>query len=594
MDLSYYYTPSVTATASVITSNLSAYLPVSIYNVDKLLVDGRFDVIEGAQSNLQMDVSALEAEYVTLSNICVNVSGLSKRDSDTWHDFIGPIINTATDFGSELFEYYLRRLDPKQVFSDIFKQLMNAGQDPDVIIQDDDDELPPAVQTDFRLLSSNVFATDRTLGRVHKSWGVTLDRDFNMLSGSKLSLLDPGALTTTGSFGANYSAVMSDAAKYPIMDFSNISLDFNLGTFRQSLLTSNFAASNIVVNNLISSNVTCRKLKVTDGSTDLLGGSMPAEINQDGSASMYALNVNNNFLVRPNGDVLVNGKLVIDGRGSVICYDDAVLPATAGYQLSDLLSGNIGSDDLMDFADYQPNYSEQETTAPLNFSGCVNKDDALQIVLPEMAPSDTASVYDALSRAQSTAASVTASLGTNASLPPQPTVGRVFSLDENDLFDIDISTGKYVGETEPSKTSRTLPKAPPNVAEAETEALGMQAFSRFVGASDLTNAPLHGFGQSFMTHAGFAATDKPAFPGAYSFTPEDNMWNQSVIVAKENGPWVRLAEIAIEAVETMEQHVGILPKDEFIQVQPKPDPPNAGEDEEINLWSWPSNAAWNN
>lgn len=494
-DLSYYYTPAPTG---------SNYVPTDLYTVDQTDLDERLDLLEAATSNLNAGLVDLNARYAAWSNIIYNVSNISHDDAIKWTDFLGPVTDVVGDFGSDLLKYYLDRLNWKEVFADQLKKLLNADPDVNVEVQDDDILATPDTIVDFRTLGSNVFAFDRTVGRIQKHFGCTVDRSLNLLSTSTLNVVDPGTLTSNSVYGVAFSPMMSSNALWTVMDCSNLSLRLNKGTFSNELNTSNFFCSNVG-----TCNITTNHIKVTDGAVDLLGGSLPAEIKSDGAARFYELNVNNNFIVRANGDVLVNGMLVITGAGRVVAYDDQVLPASSGYGLDDVLSGNIGADNTLDFCNLQPIYGDAETSTPLAFTDCENKNDATRVVNdPQMSATDAETISLAVSRA--TSASTEYMLPMPPSISSQISVDSMFDLvakeydqimgdDEEDLFDIDIATGLV---TNPASTGVAhLHAPPPVVAEPATLASRMSSLNRFLQEADPTNAEIPHYDMPHYTKA---------------------------------------------------------------------------------------------
>lgn len=593
MDLSYYYTPAISA---------SNFVPTQLYLKDNSDIDERLDLLESTDVGTASQIAAINTKLAGWSNIIFNVSGLSKEDSDKWHDFIGPIITGGADILGDVFGHFLNSYKDqfKDALKDALKDLLGS-QDINIGVGEDDDILtPPDNMVSFKTLSSNLFAFDRTVGQIQKNFGCTLDRDLNLLSTSKLNIVDPGTITANTPYGTGFSTIMSSNALYPIMDFTDMSFRMKSGQ-----ITSNLALSNAACSNFFSSNVSSKYIKVSSGETDLLGASLPAEIQSDGSGKFYSLNVNNNLIIRPDGSVIVNGVTVIAPSGRPVVYDDQVLPSAAGYNLDDVLSGNIGSDDILDFCNFAPSYGDEEIRSPLSFAYMLNQEDATRIALPEHAASDASSVSFAISRAQSEASSVQAALPSYNSLPSQPSVASVFSLDlnqladledtvndldEDDAWEIDLVTGKVIN---PSTPVTTAVAPPPVVVQPASLAERMGSFDRFVGDTAV-NAPLHWVGGNTAFQSTLGFNDSPAFPIAYQFNDEDNAWPATVHATLEDEAWKNVLNIAEQHLN-MANHVGLTKSDELVVVAAQGDPPpllSFGSDAfaQTPLYSFPSNA----
>jgi hypothetical protein len=243
-------------------------------------------------------------------------------------------------------------------------------------------------------LASNCFAIDRTAGRIHKDWGVTVDRDLNLLSSANVNILDPGAVAQSDAFGVAYSGIMTNAAKFPIMNMNDISLKFHKGTFDQQLSASNFTTSNII----------CKNFRIQEIDDGVFGKSVPAEIKEDGSCSVTSLNVAQNFVVRQNGEVLINGKLVSTGGGSLLVEDTCVLPSSSKCDLESLACGNIGKHDVADFVGNTVLHGDGERSDPLAFMSLedsANRAEMLHMTHPEFEATSAESISRAMSRMSS-------------------------------------------------------------------------------------------------------------------------------------------------------------------------------------------------
>lgn len=497
------------------------------------------------------DINTINAKLAGLSN---KVGPLTEDDAYNWRDFVGPITDFVGDFGSELFKYWLDQSGVKDKLLDIVSDLANKATGTDEVAREDNDGDQivdaPDLQVDFRKLRNNVFAVDRTVAKNRKSWGLTLDRDFNMLSTATFNVLDPGAIQNSETFGVTYSPVMSDAAKWEIFNASNMTIRMNHGNFSNAVRTSNVFSSNVACSNFSASNVTLSNL-VVNSPDALLGTTGVARINNDGSMQAYRLNVNNNFVVAEDGSVSVNGVTVITSGGRVVSYDDDLLQGASRYKLNDVLSGNIGSVDVLDFSSNLPTYDERETTAPLNFDQIYDKiqrELTLKSVHSEtMASSVSGSLSSASSRAQSVSGM---------------SFDRVWSLAESDMssgaWEIDINTGTVIG-------------APPRLASVTPEPPRVDSMSSVFG--ELVNAPMHFTPPRPPTQAELWG-DTPAFGWANQFTADENAWSTEVDLANVNIDWSKVMNVIFGQNSGLETHLGLTSRDTHIAIQKLPDPTN--------------------
>jgi hypothetical protein len=95
-------------------------------------------------------------------------------------------------------------------------------------------------------------------------------------------------------------------------------------------------------------------------------------VDSTGNAEFSSLDVNGGALkIFANGSVSLNGQFVVDGPNKkLIVYDDEVVPRAHRYQVQDVLSGNIGSTDNIDFG--TATLPAAARNNPLSFSSLAN------------------------------------------------------------------------------------------------------------------------------------------------------------------------------------------------------------------------------
>lgn len=489
------------------------------------------------------DVNRIDSNLLRLQN---KMAPLSDDDVLSWRDFLDPVGDIVGDIGSEVFGHYLNQLGIKEILKNTIDDLIGAAGNAigDSNIDPSDFVTRPTVAVDFRALTSNVFAVDRTIGKLNKSYGVTIDRDLNLLTNCKLNVLDPGAIQASEAFGVVYSQIMSDAAKWEVFNGSNLSIRLNTGNFINSIRTPLVTASNVACSNVTTNTMTLSNL-VVNVPDSLLGTTGAAQINNDGSSQFYKLNINNNFIVKEDGSLSVNGNTVITSGGRLVVYEDDVLSASSRYKLKDVLSGNIGKNDIFDFSKDLPTYDERTTTAPLSMDqifDSIERQRTQKIVMPEMQNS----ISGSLSSASSRAASI-------SGLPPD----RVFSLAESDMssgcWDIDLGTG-------------VVNNAPPRLASITPESVRVDSFSDVFGG-ELVDAPMHvQMYKGPMPSQQDLWGDRPAFGVANQFMADENAFPIDIDINFNNQDWAQLFSPNIGQSSAMEQHLGLTAKDTMVSI----------------------------
>lgn len=548
-DLAFYY------------QDTSVYTPLTTHNTDVNELDERLDTLEVASSQLQSEISAQEA---LINSIISRIGDVTSDDMSKILDWVAPVIDFTGDFADELLRYWLDQVSVK----DWLKEFLTNQVIPPVGGEGEDDQniTQPDVPVDFRALSKNPFAVDRTNGMLNQDFGVTVDRDFNLLSTSTINVLDPGALTTGGPFGAAYSMIMTNAAKYEIANLSNMSLRMNTGTFDQQISTALLSASNAIIAGrqvLTSrSNAEVSTLSIIDEAEDpLLGISTTASILTDGSAKFHSLNVNDNLIVRPNGDVLLNGQLVMTGSGRHIVADEDVIPSSSRAKLSDIQAGNLGKPDIHGFDKEINQYSSTDKTDPLAFIGVDNRGEIITALHPEMSTSIAGSMSEAASRAQSICG-----------------IGdfqRIFSVSEDEMFDIDISTGQVIGATVAPPVV-TIQAPAPLIVEATAAPSRSDSFADvFV---EPVNAPLH-----MLNFNIFQKPDGPFFGVVNQFTAQDNAWSIEIEQEVQNLPWALALNDSFSKL-AMRDHIGLTNADVYVGIGTQADPTNILDDGLDDYW----------
>lgn len=559
-DLNYYFSESAS----------TLYTPLQTHIKDLNDVDERLDILE---SDNQSQISQI-------STLTTKIGPLTNDDATTWHDFIAPVITGGADIFSDLFTYWLNQQDVKKWLTDLLARQLGITPDGDTVVIEPDQILaPPEIPVNFLTLSSNCFAIDRTAGRLYKSWGLTLDRDLNLLSSGNVNIVDPGAVTVSEPFGVAYSSIMSDSAKWQIMNMNDISLKFHKGTFDQSLGASNFTASNIK----------CKSFRIQEVDDGVFGVTVPAEIREDGSCSVTSLNVaNNNFVVRENGEVLVNGKLVCTGGGSVLVEDSCILPSSSKCDIDDIASGNFGKPDVADFVGNTVLHGDGERADPLAFMSLennANRAEMLHLTHPEF----EATSAESISRAMSKMSSIK-----GATSVPQDWRETFYDDDEDDYWEIDIHTGKVVDPSDfvnnvtvPAplpKIAYPISKAPIVMPEIEDHPL-----EHYFGEAP-ENAPLHwlNFGVLFPKINQF---EDNAFAPVLEF--EDNaVWNTE---AERQNSWTKILSVLFKQTsgpEAMQQHVGLDKTDTLFSFGSAADWANVNDGTDAPVMRFDSTADW--
>jgi hypothetical protein len=565
MDGVYYFDD----TANILASQ---YTPLLTHNADVTQIDSRLDLLEASDST---QGSILAAQAVSLSNI-INKPG--NKDDFPWTDVFGPVLTGGADILGDLLQHWLGNQSFKDFLKDFLAKQIGTGV-PDVDINDDDILDMPEVPVDFRRLASNCFVVDRSATQSNvQNFGVTVDRDFNMLSGKKFNLLDPGVLMPSA-FGAAYNPmVMSAGAKFPIMDFTgnNIDLQFKTGTFKQRVTTSNFEASNMTVSDFYANKISGTDVAAytvtgvtvnasTFGSSnltiygkdDFVDGvvNKNATIKNDGTASFQALSINkNNFEVKSDGSVHINGLMVITSSGKVLVHDDEIISSGHRYKMDDVLSGNIGSTDTYAFSKDVALWDTAEVATPLNMANTANEDEMLKILMGEMSESITESLNSTLDRV--------------SSVTGVSDFKRVYSLDddEDDFWEIDLVTGKV-------KNAPALVEAP------ALELTRTDSFSDIFSAP-LVNAPLHSpEATTIKTFIGqndplsFDTYDTAAFPQTNYAFEDDAFPVTATVLDEKTDNMMKIFESYFDNRRRMTTYLGIDGGD-LINLPDLPDPPN--------------------
>lgn len=554
------------------------YTPISVHTFAVNELDERIDVLESNDS----------AQGALITGLNVTVSNLKNKpgnnDGFPWDQVYGPILDGATDVLGELLQWWLSNQSFKDFLADFLAKSVGTAPGIDVDLDDDNILDMPDVPVDFRRLACNCFAIDRSVSQSNaQNWGVTCDRDFNVLSGKRFNIIDPAVLATTSPFGAAYNTLlMTTGAKYPVMDFTSnkIDLNFKTGTFSNTLTTSNLFGSNATFSDLYSnkiggttitgstvsgtvvnsaqfagSNVTIyQKDDFVDGVTNTT-----AVIKSDGSASFRALSVNkNNFEIKSDGSVHVNGLMVITSAGKVLVHDDDVIASSHRYNLDDMLSGNIGSSDTYGFSKDVALWDTAETAAPLNMANVTNDDDMLKILCGEMRESITESVDSTISRA--------------SSVSGVSDFKRVYSLDdtEDDAWEIDLVTGKVIN-------------APPVIESPGLELVRTDSFSDIFNA-EIVNAPLHCPELNVMKSwvaandpLTFDAYDDQAFPDTNLWLDEDAYPTSVEVLDEKTSNLMKIFESYFDNRRRATTYLGI-DEGDMIDLGELPDPPNFVEE----------------
>lgn len=566
MDGAFYFDDTQSVLAS-------SYTPLSLHVNDVNQIDERLDLLEATDTS---QGALIAAHTVSLSNL---VGKPSNKDDFPWGPIFGPILDGAGDVLGSLLQHWLNNQSFKDFLRNFLASQLGTGQGVDVDVNDDSELDLPEVPVDFRRLTCNCFAVDRSVSQSNvQGFGVTVDRDFNIITGKMFNLVDPAVLMPSP-FGAAYNTmVMSSGAKYPIMDFTSnkINLNFKTGTFSNSLITSNFEASNAIFtdcysNKLEGTFVTGMNVTAQTLNTNVFGGSnvtiygkddfvdgvtnANAQIKSDGTASFQALSVNkNNFEVRSDGSVFVNGLMVISSSGKVIVYDDDVINSSHKYKLDDMLSGNIGSSDTYGFSKGVALWDTAECAAPLNMTNSANSDDMLKILMGEMRESITESIDSTISRA--------------SSVSGVSDFKRLYSLDdvEDDAWELDLVTGK-------------ITNAPPLMERPGLEVTRSDSFSDIFSAP-LVNAPLHvpelnNLKSWVATNDGlsFDLFDDPAFPDTNFWGDEDAFPITNAVLDDKTEALMKVFESYFDNRRRLTTYLGIEQGD-LIDLGNPPDPPN--------------------
>ena len=548
------------------------YTPLTIHVNDVNAIDERLDVLEASDTSQS---SLIASQTVTLSNL---VNKPVNNDDFPWTDVFGPVLTGGADILGDLLQHWLGDQSFKDFLKDFLAQQIGSGV-PDVDINDDEILDMPDVPVDFRRLASNCFAIDRSVTQSNvQNFGVTVDRDFNMLTGKKFNLLDPAVLMPSP-FGAAYNpSVMSAGAKFPIMDFSNnvIDLRFKTGTFTQYLTASNFEASNVSFSDCFTNKFSATDAYATSltgatvnstnfntsniaifGRDDFVEGviNQNATIKSDGTAAFNALSINkNNFEVKSDGSLHVNGLMVISSAGKVIVYDDDVIASSHRYKMGDMLSGNIGATDAYAFSKDVALWDTAEVAAPLNMANVSNDDEILKILMGEMSESISESLQDTIDRV--------------SSVTGVSDFKRVYSLDdtEDDSWEIDIVTGK-------------VKSAPPIVQSPALELIRTDSFSDIFSAP-LVNAQLHSPEADVIRNFiaandpnSFDVYDAPAFPQTNFAFEDDAFPVASTVLDEKTDALMSIFENYFDNRKRLTTYLGIAQGD-LIELPDMPDPPN--------------------
>jgi hypothetical protein len=561
-DLNYYFGVGMDST--------SLYTPLQTHVKDLNDVDERLDILESENQSQITKISQLETR----------IGPLTDDDAKTWHDFIAPVITGGADVLSDLFTYWLNQQDVKKWLTDLLARQLGIPPDGDTVVIEPDQILAaPEIPVNFLTLSSNCFAVDRTTGQIHKDWGVTVDRDLNLLSSGNVNILDPGTLTQSDAFGVAYSGIMTNTAKWQIMNMNDISLKFHKGTFDQTLGASNFT----------SSNIKCKSFRIQEIDDGVFGVTVPAEIREDGTISATSLNIaNNNFVVRENGEVLVNGKLVCTGGGSVLVEDSCILPSSSKCDIESIACGNLGKPDVADFVGNTVLHGDGERSDPLAFmslADSTNRAEMLHLTHPEF----EATSAESISRAMSKMSSIK---GTG----PQDWRDTFYDDDEDSFWEIDIHTGKVIDPSDfannltvPAplpKLAYPISKAPIVMPQIEDHPL------EYYFGEEAENAPLHwlNFGVLFPKINRF---EDNAFAPVLEF--EDNaVWNTE---AERQNSWTKVLSVLFKQTsgpEAMQEHIGLDKTDTLFSFGSAADWPNVDDGTDAPVMRFDSAADWDN
>ena len=262
----------------------------------------------------------------------------------------------------------------------------------------------------------------------------------------------------------------------------------------------------------------------------------------------------------------MNGRLVIDGAGKPLVYDNDIVPSTSRYKIEDVLSGNIGKADSFDFASNVGVWPENETTAPLSLDqvyDIINREQSLKSVHSGM---------------QSTTASSLTSASSRAKTVSGVSFDRVFSITSTEagsgVWELDIGTG-------------AITNAPPRIVDVVPEAPRVDSFSD-IFHNDLYNAPLHFPIQHVFDNNPWGEENAFFQAIAYQFTPEDNLWSQEIQLQDQSVDWALVANVLFEHNRGMENHLGISLSDEYISVVPQNNNLNRFDSSAFYSFSFPS------
>lgn len=540
MDLDWYYSNNAINTAN--------FVEFDVFTNSMVNLDSRITSVQLANSNAQAILTEM-INKLTPSNVFQ-----SPQEEEAWRkwlDVLDPVIGFGGELLDELFRYWLDQQGIRDKLFDLVGDAIGDqiadGADPSQIID------VPEKQVDFRSLSHNPFATDRTKGEINKSYGVTVDRDLNLLSTTKLNVVDPGVIQSNA-FGAAYSQIMSDAAKYPILDLSNLSCALKVGTFESNVVV---AGSNVLRENTL---VKLDSLHILNLAEDpLLGSQVTAQIDNDGAARFKTLNINGNFSVRESGDVLLNGKLIGTRDGRLVVSDEDVIPVAGRTSLSDIQAGNLGAPNIHGFDKNLNQISSADKADPLAFLFEENREVLLNRTHSEQLPTIGESISDATARVQQATG-----------------IGdfqRVWSFEDEDedLFEIDIHTGRVITVDTPPITATVMAPAP-LIAEAAPEPIRTDSFSDIL-ETPIENAPLHflNFGNIFQNVDKFQ--DNSTFSRVNAFTAEDNAYS---IELQQEISMIPTASILDDgfAKLAMRNHIGLTEFDSFSALASRPNVAN--------------------